>query len=305
MSSNKDNFDVIIIGGGPAGMSAAITCAELGIDAILLERKAELGGQLLWTYNAIENYPPFAAKNGRELRDHFLQRVENVGAKYLTNAVVERVDLKQKIVILENGDHYSAKSIILATGVRRRLLNVPGEKEFRGRGVLESGIKDKERVWGKTVIIVGGGDAAVENACILSEVTEKVIVIHRRDHFTAQKRFVESASVRQNVEFVFNSCVTAIVGEARATAVEIQNSISDSHSTIAADAVLIRIGVVPNTELFEGQIDLNETGYVLNTNDTRTNFSAIHAAGDIANPYNLTVPIAVSTGTESAKRTKI
>ncbi len=305
MPVETNNFDVIIIGGGPAGMSAAIKCAELGIDAILLERETELGGQLLWTYNPIENYPPFIAKNGRELRDHLLQRVENAGAKYLTNAAVEHVDLKQKIVRLANGDRYSAKSIILGTGVRRRSLNVPGEIELRGRGVLESGLKDREKARDKTVVIVGGGDAAVENACILSEVAKKIVIVHRRDRFTAQRRFVEFATGRQNVEMVFNSVVREIIGEAQVAAVKIKNLISDEDFVLPAEAVLIRIGVVPNSELFVEQLDQDERGFVFTIDTPNTNVSNIYAVGDVANPDDLTTTRATETGTEAVKRTKI
>lgn len=305
MSSEEKKIDVIVIGGGPAGMSAAITCAELGIDAILLEREAELGGQLLWTYNVIENFPQFAAISGRELYEHFLKRVENAGVKYLTNAVVEHVDLEQKCVILQNGDRYTAKSIILATGVRRRLLNVPGEAEFYGRGILESGIKNKEQVRGKTVVIVGGGDAALENACILSEVAEKIVVVHRGDHFKAQNKFIESAKNSGNVEFIFKGRVTEIIGDKKVRAVKIENLASGSELNIDTDAVLIRIGIVPNTEFCGGQIELDNERYVITNNEFHTNVLAIFAAGDVASPKDLTLASAVSGGIESAKRTKI
>lgn len=305
MPHKTNYFDVIIIGGGPAGMSAAIRCAELGIDAILFEQGAELGGQLLWTYNAIDDYPPFKAKNGRGLRDHFLRRVENVGAKYLTNSPVAHADLKKKTVTLAGGESYSARAIILATGVRRRQLNVPGEKELRGRGILESGIKDKEKVRAKTVVIVGGGDAAIENACILSEVAKRVIVVHRRDRFTAQPKFVERIGGLPNIRVVFDSRLTAILGDAKVTAVEIQNTLSGSSLVIDTDAVLIRVGVEPNTEVFVGQIDLDHVGFVVAADSIQTNVSDIYAAGDLANPNDLTIRAAAKNGAESAKRTKI
>lgn len=305
MQPEDKYFDVIIIGGGPAGMSAAITCAELGVDAILLEREAELGGQLLWTHNAIENYPPFRAKNGRELRDHFLERVENAGVIYRTNAPVADADLEKRVVTLADGDRYFANSIIVATGVRRRSLNVPGEAEFRGRGILESGIKDKEQVRDKTVVIVGGGDAAVENACILSEVAKKVILVHRRNVFTAQRRFVDATHKLPNVEVLFDSRVTSILGDTKVVAVDVQNLKSRDHSTIPAEAVLIRIGVEPNAELLHHQIDLDESGYVAGKRSGLTNVPAIYAAGDLTNPNDMTILAAANLGTECAKRTKI
>src|SRR5262245_26314982 len=139
MSKKTDHFDTLIIGGGPAGISAALWCGDLGLNAILLEKEPELGGQLLWTFNAITNYLGVEAASGRELRDHFLKHVEKKNIERITGSAVNRADLSSGAVVLEDGRTFAGRSVIIATGVRRRTLGVSGEEGFRGRGILESG----------------------------------------------------------------------------------------------------------------------------------------------------------------------
>ncbi len=301
MADNSTDFDVIIIGGGPGGLSAAMWCADLGLKAVVFEKEPEFGGQLLWTFNAIENYLGIAAANGRELRDRFLQHVENKKFKRLTEAFVVGADLARKRVTLADGTSYSAKAIIIATGVRRRKLDVPGEEQFIGRGILESGAKSKDDVKNKTVAIIGGGDAALENALILSQTAKRVFVIHRKNKFTARPEFVENARRCENVEFIFDTCVTAISGNKRVEAVELQNTKSAERSKIASDALLIRIGVVPNTEMFSGQIALDESGYIMISSDCQTSLQDIYAIGDAANQFSPTIAAAAGQGAIAAR----
>jgi len=302
MAENSTDYDVIIIGGGPAGFSASLWCAELGLKSILFEKENEFGGQLLWTFNAIKNYLGIEAANGRELRDRFLQHIENNDVRRQTGASVVSADLALKTVTLADGKSFTAKAIIIATGVRRRKLEVPGEEEFHGKGILESGVKAIHELSGKTVVIVGGGDAALENAFILSKVAEKVVVIHRRSQFTARNEFVESAQTHKHVEFVFDSRVTAIIGDNMVKAVEIEDIASGRQSTIPTDAVLIRIGVAPNTEPFHGQIALDSLGYILVDSTCVTNLEGIYAAGDVANPLAPTINTAAGNGATSVKQ---
>lgn len=301
MTANTADFDVIIIGGGPAGLSASLWCAKLGLKAVLLEKETELGGQLLWTFNTIKDYLGIEAANGRELRDRFLQHIENNDVRRLTGSAVASADLSRKTVVLAKGTSCSAKAIIIATGVRRRRLNVPGEEEFRGKGILESGVKAKDDVRGKTVVITGGGDAALENALILSETSEKVIVVHRRQEFSARKDFLERARKSENIEFMTCSRVTAIMGNTAVEAVELENLKSKKLATIKADHVLIRIGVVPNSELFRGQVALDDGGYICIDANCSTNLEGIYAAGDIANPSSPTISGAVGMAVAAVK----
>src|SRR3954467_8381273 len=176
-SNGTTQRDVMIIGGGPAGLSAFLWCHDLGMTSILIEKQSEVGGQLLSIHNPITNYLGRTATNGREMLGHFLSQIEDLQTRAILNTSVVEFDPNKIVATLSNGQTLEARAAILATGVRRRRLGVPGENEFVGRGILESGARDKNSVTGKHVAIIGGGDAALENAMILSGYAEKVFVI--------------------------------------------------------------------------------------------------------------------------------
>jgi thioredoxin reductase (NADPH) len=292
-------FDVVIAGGGPAGMSALLWCAELGLRAVLLEREAELGGQLLQTHNAVRNYLGVETSNGRDLRDVFLRQIARLNIA--TSAEIVEADLASKRIRLADRSTFSCRAIFIATGVRRRKLMVPGEEEFRGRGILESGVKAGEQVRGGSVVIVGGGDAALENALILSQTAAEVHVVHRRHEFTARSEYVKRAKRTCNIKIVPNSKITKIAGNKCVDFVEIEHLTSGKRSRLEADAVLLRIGVEPNTDLFRGQIDLDDVGYVRINNSCETSMRCIFAGGDAANPATPTISVAVGNGAAAAK----
>ncbi len=300
MEQQPNDNDVLIIGGGPAGLAAALWCADLGLDAVLLEARPEFGGQLLQTFGPITNYLGVTAANGRELRDRFLEHVSNKRVTLITEAVVEHADLAAKRIRLADGRDFAGRSILIATGVRRRRLGVPGEEEFRGRGVLESGIRDRAQVAGKRVVIVGGGDAALENALILRETAARVIIVHRRSEFSARQAFVDLAQNDPNIELALGSQVTSITGGDTVEGVETFDAAAGP-STIAADAIVIRIGVVPNTELFRGQIELDEQGYVIVDQNGSTSLPGIYSVGDVANPSSPTIATATGSAATTVK----
>ena len=190
---------------------------------------------------------------------------------------------------------------IASTGVARRKLGVPGETDFEGRGILESGEKEKNKISGKRVLIVGGGDAALENALILSRTAEKVFVVHRRSKFSARDEFVERAARTQNIEFIFQSQVTAIIGNESVEAVDVKGIPNGMISPISVNAVLIRVGVEPNTQLFRGQIALNAAGFVCTDNNFSTDLPDVFAIGDAANGLAPTISGAVGMGASVAK----
>ncbi len=286
----------MIAGGGPAGLSALLWCADLDLVAILLEKEVEFGGQLLLTHNAIQNHLGVEAANGREMRGAFLRQVENTDAKRFTSARIIEANLTQKTFTLADGAEYSGRAIVIATGVRRRKLMVPGEEEFFGLGILESGIKAVDEMHGKTVLIVGGGDAALENAVMLSKTARRVVVVHRRGEFTARKEFKSAAESSDRIDFCLDTRVTDILGKENVEAVELMHQISGKTSRVLADAVLIRIGVEPNTELFRGQIDLDEGGYIIIDANCATSMQGVFAAGDAASRTAPTISAAVGHG---------
>lgn len=295
------DFDVMIVGGGPAGLSAALWCRDLGINAMLFERSEDLGGQLLSIYDRIENHLGFSAADGRELRDRFIDHVTNRRVPIGTRSAVASIDVEQKTITLDDGETYSARAIIIATGVRRRELGVPGEKEFVGKGILHSGAGSRRDVSGQKIVIVGGGDAAIENSVILSEFAEKVTVIHRRGEFRARPELIAAARTGANIEFVLDTEVTAINGNEAVTSVDVINKVSRDSFTIAADAVLIRIGVQPNTEMLNDQLVLDSEGYVRVDSTGKSSAQGIFAVGDVANPISPTISTAVGSGASAAK----
>ena len=294
-------FDVIIIGGGAAGISAALWCAELKLNALLLESGAELGGQLLWTYNPIKNHLGVEANNGRELRNVFVKQIENRAFTVKLNSPIIAADFINKTLSLENGETFSAEYLVIATGVQRRKLNVEGEEDFKSRGIIESGKRDVESVEGKKVCVIGGGDAAYENALILAETASEVTLVMRGKTARARAEFVEAAKGSPKIIILNETNVVKITGGERVASVELENSATRKQSRLSVEAVLLRIGVEPNTEFLRGAINLDENGYIKANHECETDLKGIFAVGDVANPTAPTVSTAVGTGATAVK----
>jgi len=293
--------DVIIIGAGPAGLSAALWCDELGLDTLVIEQAAEVGGQLLRVYNPIENYLGARAANGRELRDLFAAQVEEKEFDLWTEAEVGGVDLKAKRVRLRSGEELQGIALVIATGVRRRRLNVPGETEFAGRGVLESGRLEAEAVAGEDVLVVGGGDAAAENALLLAETCATVTLVHRGKSLRARAEFAERIKSDHRITVFTETTLRAILGGERVESVEMLRAGALKPMRMAVRGVLVRVGVEPNTELFRGQLHADERGYVVVTGEQETSAEMVFAVGDVSNPLAPTVSGAAGAGATAAK----
>ncbi len=294
-------LDVIIIGAGAAGLSAALWCDELGLDTLVLEAQAETGGQLLRVYNPIANYLGVQAGNGRQLRDLFAAQVADAGFDLWTDVEIARVDLAAKRVSLRNGEELQSICLIIATGVRRRVLDVPGVLEFVGRGVLESGVRDRDEFAGEDVCVVGGGDAAVENALLLAEVCPTVTLVHRGATLRARPEFVERVRGEHCITVFTEAEVLRIIGGDKVEAVEIKRHGAIKPFQLAVRGVLARIGVEPNTELFRAQLQTDERGYITITSEQETSSANVFAIGDVANPSAPTVSGAVGAGATAAK----
>ena len=299
--SESRKYDVIIIGGGAAGMSAALWCDELKLKALLLESNKELGGQLHIVYNPIENHLGVEAKNGKELNRIFLRQIEKRQFEIRLNSEVKDVNFKTRTVQLTDGSKFSAHAIVIATGVKRRKLGVEGEDQFQGKGILESGKREAGNVKGKTVAIIGGGDAALENALILSETAAKVYLIHRRKEFRGRDEFISQVIKNKKVEILMEMEVLEIRGNQKIETIKIENSSNNEISTLAIDNLLLRLGVKPNTEIFEAKLKVDEGGYIKIDSNCETGIENIFAIGDVANPISLTVSTAVGGGATVAK----
>lgn len=297
----KKHCDVIIIGGGAAGLSAALWCDDLGLSALLVESGGELGGQLLRVYNPIKNHLGSEAENGRQLRDVFVEQMKTRKFTLKLSGEITKIDFDEKSVLFDDGEILTAKAIIIATGVRRRRLNVPGEREFQNKGIVESGKRDGKLLSGKAVIVAGGGDAAFENAVIVAETAKSVTLVHRSENFRARAEFTESASENPKIKILTGFQIAEIAGGEILESVKLKNLSTDEFVQLPADALLIRIGVEPNTELANGKIDLDAGGYIKIDSCGETNIKNIFAVGDAAHPISPTVSTAVGSGATAVK----
>jgi thioredoxin reductase (NADPH) len=294
-------LDVIIIGAGPAGLSAAFWCDELGLDALVLEQDEQVGGQLHRVYNPIENYLGLKAANGRELLAHFSEGLDDADFDLWTNVEIESVDLKAKRIALRSGEELQSISIVIATGVRRRRLGIPGEVEFIGRGIIESATRDAQLFAGKDVCVVGGGDAAAENALLLAEVCPTVTLVHRGKSLRARPEFTERLQANHCLTVFKESRVQRILGSDQVEAVEILRAGAIKPFQMAVGGVLIRIGVEPNSELFRGQLQLDEPGYINTNGGHETSVNNVFAIGDVSSPLGPTISGATGAGATAAK----
>jgi thioredoxin reductase (NADPH) len=293
--------DVVIIGAGPAGLSAAFWCDELGLDTLVLEQANSIGGQLHRVYNPINNYLGLKTRNGHELLEYFCTDVDDAGFDLWTGAEIASVDLRAKRISLRSGEQLQSIAIVIATGVRPRSLNIPGEREFAGKGMIESATRDRDLFAGQDVCVVGGGDAAVENALLLAEACPTVTVVHRGKKLRARREFVERLQPNHAVTVFTESVLTRILGDDRVEAVEILRKDGLKPFQLAVRGVLIRIGVEPNTDLFREQLALDPQGYVTVTSEQETSVPMVFACGDVSNRVAPTISGATGAGATAAK----
>ena len=294
-------YDVLIIGAGPAGLSAARWCDELGLDTLVLEQAEEVGGQLLSVHNRVENYLGVRAANGRELRDRFEEQLRDCDFDLWTNVAIHDIDLQARRVTLKSGEELPSIAMIIATGLRRRRLGIPGEIEFQGRGIIESATRDRDLLAGKDVCVIGGGDAAAENALLLAQVCPTVTLVHRSKQMRARREFTEQLHTNHCITVFPESVVHRIIGNDAVEAVEIERAGALKPFQMAVQEVLIRIGWEPNTEFIRGQLALDEDGYVIVGSQNETSIANVFAIGDVANPLAPTIAGAVGDGATAAK----
>jgi thioredoxin reductase (NADPH) len=293
--------DVIIIGAGPAGLSAARGCDALGLDTLLLEQNEEIGGQLSAIHDPIENYLGVSARDGSELRDLFSPQTEASDFDLWTNVEIESSDLRARRVKLRSGEALQSIAIIIATGLRRRLLRIPGEPEFKGRGIIESVSRDRDQLTGKDVCVIGGGDDAAAEALRLAEVCPTVTLVHRGRKMRARRQFTEPLHTNHCITVFPESNVRRIIGRDALEAVEIERGGALKPFQMAVQAVLIRIGWEPNSELVRGQLELDARGYIVVGPQNETKVENVFAIGDVANPLAPTIAGAVGEGAMVAK----
>jgi thioredoxin reductase (NADPH) len=278
--------EVIIIGSGPAGYTAAIYCARAGLKPLLIASSVEAGGELMKT-TEVENFPGFPeGLQGPELMANLQAQAERFGTEVLLDDVIE-VELSGDIKILKTGggETFEAKTVILSTGAAYRELGLPREKELSGHGVSWCATCDGFFFRERTIAVVGGGDSAMEEATFLTRFASKVYLIHRRDSFKASKIMVERALNNPKIEVVYNSEVAELLGDPKLTGVTLRNTVDGSTSNLDLDGLFIAIGNDPRVWLVDGQVELTPEKFIkVDGRSSRTNIPGVFAAGDVIDP---------------------
>lgn len=292
-------YDLTVLGAGPAGLTAAIYAARAGLATVVLAGPAT-GGQLMST-NRIENFPGFPdGIEGAELAQRFRLQAERFGAEIVRDAATE-VDFSNSRLTVRAGRRvYEGRTVLVATGAVPRRLGVPGEARFFGRGVSTCATCDGFFYRDKRVVVVGGGDSALDEGLFLTRFAREVVVIHRRDELRATKIYQDRAFANPKMAFVWNSVVKEILGEKTVTGVRVLNGEDDKTEVIEADGVFIYVGTVPQTALFVDQLALDDKGYVVTDERQRTNVPGVFAAGDVQNPRFRQVVSAAADGANAA-----
>ena len=288
-------YDVIVIGGGPAGYTAAMYAARAGLSTLVLEKLAA-GGQMAQTMQ-IDNYPGFEeGVDGFTLGMKMQQGAERFGAESCVTEVTG-VDLEEKIKTIHSDDgDFHARTVIIAAGANHRHLGLENEESLLGRGLAYCAACDGMLYRGRTVAVVGGGDSAAADALLLSRICKKVILVHRRDSLRATKIYHEPLMQAANVEFKWNSTVEELLADDTVKALRLKHVISGEEESVSVDGVFISIGRAPATELFKGKLELDSLGYIVAGESTRTNVPGVFAAGDIRTKEVRQVVTAVADG---------
>ncbi|MBS6395572.1 MAG: thioredoxin-disulfide reductase [Clostridiales bacterium] len=291
----KHTYDVIIIGGGPGGYTAALYSARAGLDTILLE-KLSAGGQMALTAQ-IDNYPGFPEGiDGFTLGESMQAGAERFGAR-TELAEVLSVNLSGPVKVVETSEGtFYGRTVILSTGAVPRELGIPKERELTGKGVNYCAACDGMFYKGKTVVVVGGGNSAAADALALSRICEKVILVHRRDTLRATRVYHDPLMKAENVEFRWNSTVTGLLHEEKLTGVRLEDTLTGEETTQSCDGIFISVGRKPSTELVKDQLTLDPAGYVVADESTRTSIPGVFAVGDVRTKMLRQIVTAVADG---------
>ncbi len=299
-TGEKDQtYDVVIVGGGPAGLTAGIYAGRSGLKTVIVE-KGLPGGQIAQT-DEVENYPGFPEGiSGPELANRMAEQAKKFGAEIVMDEVTGLEVQDDGFLVKGFEKNYKAKSVIIATGANPKKLGVPGEEKFYGRGVSTCATCDGFFYRDREVVVVGGGDAAVEEGIYLTKFAKKVTIIHRRDELRANKVAQQRAFANPKIEFLWSHVVTEVLGEDQVTGVRVKNLKTGEEYVYPTDGVFVFIGSVPNTEFLKGVVELRPDGYIAVRDEIYTSVPGIFAAGDVADPIYKQLATSVGAGTRAA-----
>lgn len=291
--------NVIILGGGPAGLTAALYAARDGFDPLVISG-VNAGGQLLLT-TTVENFPGFTdGIQGPELMDKLKRQAEKFGARFVQNDVTE-VDFSSKPYKVKVGSQeYEGKSIIVATGASAKWIGIESESKFIGRGVSSCATCDAPFFKGKNVIVVGGGDTAMEDSIFLTRFANSVTIVHRRDAFRASKIMQDKALSNPKIKVLWNSTVEEIIGDKKVSGVKIKNVVTNELTEMPIDGVFVAVGYKPNTDFLNGKLPLDAKGYIITKEEVKTDLPGVFVAGDVADHVYRQAITAAGSGTKAA-----
>lgn len=273
-------YDLIIIGAGPAGLSASVYASRAGLDFVVLDKNYIAGGQIINTYE-IENYLGLDLLSGMELATKFSEHATRLGMTLLPKEVLNIEDKGDyKLIVTDDGD-LCTKNVIIAAGASHRELNINGEAKLRGRGVSYCATCDGAFFREKTAVVIGGGDVAVEDAIFLSRFCSKVYLVHRRDELRAAKILQNKMFAEEKIEVIWDSIPLEISGDDVVESIKLKNVKTDETRDLATDAVFVAVGIEPMTKIYEGLLKLNDAGYIVTDNRCKTNIDGIYACGDV------------------------
>jgi thioredoxin reductase (NADPH) len=296
----QNHFDVIIVGAGAAGLTAGIYLSRAKMNTLILN-EGTVGGQMVLTHE-IANYPGIESISGYELARNMKLQAQKFGCAIKSNLKITALELKEELkkITVNNKDVYTSDAVIIATGGKPRPVNVPGEEEFKGKGISYCATCDGDFFQDKEIIVVGGGNSALEEAVSLTKYASKVTIVHQFDNFQAFEHYVFEAKKNPKINFLMESKIYEFIGNEKLTSVKIQSQRDFSVSEMKIDGVFIFIGYVPNTDTLKGIIDLNENGEIIVDKNMKTNLPGVYAAGDSIAKKFRQVTTAVADGTIAA-----
>ena len=296
MSKERKNLDLIIIGGGPAGLTAAMYAGRAKLNVLLLENEI-VGGQVRNSYT-IENYPGFKSIDGGDLADIFQEQARELGAIIDEFDSIQNIDISDDKKIIETESHiYEPKAVIVATGASPKKLPIPQESEFSGRGIHYCAICDGAIYQGKKVAVVGGGNSALEESIFLTRFAEKVYLIRRYDYFKGEQALIDEVFNHPKIEVLLNEDLIEASGNGFLESVTIKNTKTQEVRSLEINAVFGCIGTEPRTEFIKNHINLNDQGYIIADEDMQTNIKGVYAAGDVRQKRYRQITTAVADGT--------